>query len=90
MKEGGKMLPMYDEKINNNINLPYKLAELTSIQVNKFFVCFRISRHVISCNNYSSRRIQNGIFNLQIFSIDDIDSIYVNMCYIEFIKSINC
>jgi len=67
MKEGGKMLSMYDEKINN---LPYKLAELTSIQVNKSFVCFRISHHFISCNNYLGRRIQNSIFNLQIFFID--------------------
>ncbi|XP_011336272.2 zinc finger protein 436 isoform X2 [Ooceraea biroi] len=34
MKEGGKMLPMYDEA-NNKINLPHKLAELTSVQVDK-------------------------------------------------------
>jgi len=42
MKEGGKMLPMYDDKISK-INLPYKLAQLTSIQV-RTLVCFRISR----------------------------------------------
>lgn len=35
MKEGGEMLPMYDEQVINVINLPYKLIELTSIQVNK-------------------------------------------------------
>ncbi|XP_070163872.1 zinc finger protein 852 [Polyergus mexicanus] len=35
MKEGGKMLPMYD-KSTSKINLSYKLAELTSIQIDKF------------------------------------------------------
>jgi len=39
MKEGGKMLPMYDDKVISEINLPYKLAQLTSIQV---LVCLRI------------------------------------------------
>ncbi|GAB1860638.1 Zinc finger protein 227 [Camponotus japonicus] len=36
MKEGGKMLSMYDDKSNNKINLSCKLAELTSIQIDKF------------------------------------------------------
>lgn len=43
MKEGGKMLSMYDDKSNNKINLSCKLAELTSIQVNRLFladICF--------------------------------------------------
>lgn len=35
MKEGGKMLPMYDDK-TSKINLPYKLAEITSIHIDKF------------------------------------------------------
>ncbi|KMQ91082.1 putative zinc finger protein 846 [Lasius niger] len=30
------MLPMYDDKSTSKINLPYKLAELTSIQIDKF------------------------------------------------------
>lgn len=38
MKEGGKMLPMYDDKTTSKINLSYKLAELTSIQVNRLFL----------------------------------------------------
>lgn len=38
MTEGGKMLSMYDDKSTNKINLSYKLAELTSIQVNKLFL----------------------------------------------------
>lgn len=37
MKEGGKMLSMYD-KTTSKINLSYKLAELTSIQVNRLFL----------------------------------------------------
>ncbi|XP_050454070.1 zinc finger protein 436-like [Cataglyphis hispanica] len=36
MKEGGKMLPMYDDKTTSKVNLSYKLAELTSIQIDKF------------------------------------------------------
>ncbi|XP_012522538.1 zinc finger protein 665 [Monomorium pharaonis] len=36
MKEGGKMLPMYDDNIISKINLPYKLAQLTSIQIDRF------------------------------------------------------
>lgn len=43
MKEGGRMLSMYDDKSNNKINLSCKLAELTSIQVNRLFltdICF--------------------------------------------------
>ncbi|KAL6267342.1 hypothetical protein P5V15_000417 [Pogonomyrmex californicus] len=34
MKEGGKMLPMYDDDIIKN--LPYKLAQLTSIKIDQF------------------------------------------------------
>lgn len=30
------MLPMYDDNIINKINLPYKLAQLTSIQIDRF------------------------------------------------------
>ncbi|KAL0108281.1 hypothetical protein PUN28_015077 [Cardiocondyla obscurior] len=36
MKEGGKMLPMYDDNIISKINLPYKLSQLTSIQIDRF------------------------------------------------------
>ncbi|XP_071633850.1 uncharacterized protein [Temnothorax longispinosus] len=36
MKEGGKMFPMYDDKVISKINLPYKLAQLTSIQIDRF------------------------------------------------------
>ncbi|XP_029167482.1 zinc finger protein 235-like [Nylanderia fulva] len=36
MKKDGKMLPMYDDKTASKIDLPYKLAELTSIQLDKF------------------------------------------------------
>lgn len=51
MKEGGKMLPMYDDKVISKINLPYKLAQLTSIQVlvNIVFCCA-----IICVRNYEN------------------------------------
>lgn len=36
MKEGVKMLLMYDDNVSE-INLPYKLAQITSIKVNGNF-----------------------------------------------------
>lgn len=62
MKEGDKMLPMYDDKGTSKINLPYKLAELTSIQVNrlclvKTFVFVLQCRAVSQCRvNYANNK----------------------------------
>ncbi|XP_011868571.1 PREDICTED: zinc finger protein 250-like [Vollenhovia emeryi] len=36
MKESCKMLPMYDDAIIKKINLPYMLAQLTSIQIERY------------------------------------------------------
>ncbi|XP_067205729.1 zinc finger protein 665-like [Linepithema humile] len=82
MKEGSEMLPMYDEQVISVINLPYKLVELTSIQIDKFdglpsMLCRKCVYHIDALYNFklqvqeSDKKFRMMLENQKIKLIDE-------------------